>query len=294
MKTHETRISLYATIAVALGIFLFVGCSDNKTTAPVTTVPTVEGDITEIVVTGIAADDGGALDQFIDISALADGNDSLSVAKVAVDGGTVVREYDSLTAQWQVQLTRQRGDSGGPFYAQVSRTYRYQYRNKDGVPQARWLVGADTAYSMGFSIMEGDGECRTLRFSHRLTALNGEFEVTGVNTDTLTINGSYSRSGVDTLKTFQSRRMIEHQLTLQFSNVRCLRGNPVDFCNRVSGEVSGQYAATVTFMSGFAYGETNITRNMNIIMGEGRAIVAIGDKIFEGDLATGELTEDGN
>jgi hypothetical protein len=117
--------------------------------------------------------------------------------------------------------------------------------------------------------------------------MTGTLEATGINADTIVISGTCTRSGVDTLLTNQSVRTLAYQLELTFANVRCLRGQAQDMAEQITGDLSGNFTANVSFMSGYTYGETAITRTMAIVMADGQAAVAIGDKTYTGDLATG-------
>jgi len=267
---------------------LFTGCSKDSATAPLNTdIPTANKDISEAVAGSIAMDNGGIVDQLADLAAIATESDSFTVAKLWA-GSIGAPNYDSATGTWRLQFTRERGESGGPFHAIFTRTYTYQYRNGNGEPQRQWVVNSDTACSIQFGILEGSGECRTLRICKQLTNMNGSWLATGVNTDTITISGTYECIGLDTLRSYQAVRAMQYQLNLMFTNIRCLRGKSVDFSRQVTGNMSGTFLANVAFMSGYSYGETNIFRNMNIAMAEGDANITIGSERFMGDLATGE------
>jgi hypothetical protein len=288
----STFRSLFAIFALLLVSWLFTGCSKDSATNPANTdLPTANKDISETVAGSIAMDNGGIVDQIADLAAIATESDSFAVAKLWA-GSAGAPTYDSITGTWRLQFTRERGEPGGSFHAIFTRTYTYQYRNRNGEPQKQWLVDSDTAYSIQFGILEGNGECRTLRLCQQLNNMNGNWLATGVNTDTLIISGTYECNGLDTLRSFQTVRAMQYQLSLMFTNMRCLRGKSVDFTGRVAGNMSGTFLANVAFMSGYSYGETNIFRNMNISMAEGEASITIGSERFMGDLATGELSGD--
>lgn len=271
---------------------LFSACSKDSTTAPLNTdIPTVNKDISEAVASAISMDNGGIVDQLADLAAIA--TDSVtSIAAKLLAGSIGTPNYDSATGTWRLQIARERGESGGPFHAIFTRTYTYQYRNGNGEPQKQWVVNSDTAHSIQFGILEGSGECRTLRICQQLNNMNGNWLATGVNTDTMTISGTYECIGLDTLKSHQTVRAMQYRLNLMFTNIRCLRGESVDFTGRVMGNMSGTFLANVAFMSGYSYGETNIFRNMNVAMAEGSASITIGSERYMGDLATGEPSAD--
>jgi len=285
--TATLRMLMAGFGILMIGMLVAGGCSKDDATAPQTSIiPTAEKDVFESVITAIAEDNGGVVDQADDLAAIAGGIDSLSAFAKPI-AGIGVPVYDSATCTWQVQIMRQRGAPSEPFHATYTRTYRYQYRNQFGEPQAQRLVGSDTAYSVHFEIVEGNGSCHTTRLSQRVMSMNGTLLATGVNTDTIVISGTCTRSGVDTLTSYQSVRTLEYQLELSLTNVRCLRGQSEDISQQIRGDLSGSYIANVAFMSGYTYGETNISRTMEIAMGDGRAILSIGDGTYSGDLATG-------
>jgi hypothetical protein len=182
---------LFPIFPSLLALFLFTGCSKDSATNPLNTdLPTANKDISEAVASSIAMDNGGIVDQLADLAAIATESDSFAMAKLWA-GSAGAPNYDSVTGTWQLQFTRERGEPGGPFHAIFSRTYTYQYRNRNGEPQKQWLVNSDTAYSIQFGILEGNGECRTLRICQQLNNMNGSWLATGVNTDTLIISGTY-------------------------------------------------------------------------------------------------------
>ena len=291
MKSVRVKLQMaLACFTIALmGMLVVSGCADDSAVdSQADVVLTANKDISESVAAAIAEDNGGVIDQVADLAAIAGGADSLSVAKKALAEGAFP-EYDSATNTWQLHISRERGGISEPFHATFTRTYRYQFFNRFGEPQKQWLVGVDTAYSIHFEILEGSGQCHTLRYSQCVTSMNGSLVATGINADTIIINGTCSRIGIDTLTGDQSVRRLQYQLALAFSNVRCLRSQFYDVPRQVSGSLSGIYTATVSFMSGYAYGETSLNRNMAIAMGDGQAAITIGGDTYIGDLVTGGI-----
>ena len=75
---------------------------------------------------------------------------------------TVDKTYDSVTGWWSVNLVRKRGETGVLPYAEIYRSYQYQFLNKDGQFQKTWKVlnqngVEDTAYSIHHKILSGTG-----------------------------------------------------------------------------------------------------------------------------------------
>jgi hypothetical protein len=199
--------------------------------------------------------------------------------------------YDPATGTWTLKLQRERGNPNGVPYAEISRTYTYQFLNKNGQPQKYWKVGADTAYTIKFNIVEGTGTHRTRRLSQKLTGLSGEFTATGVNTRLITVNGSYQRSAVDTVTTRNSVRTLDHTLNLTFTDVKGPRGLRGDVHRNLSGTISGTYDATVTFQRGDSYSEKTVNRTFTIELGNGDATLRIRGVRFGCDLLLGELKQ---
>lgn len=253
-------------------------------------------DAAESIASAVGADNGGATDQLSDVIELA-GTSGLQKPSEVLLGkysepnaiASIDTSYDPVTGTWTLKLERERGNPNGIPYAEISRTYTYQFLNKNGQPQKYWKTGADTAYTIKFNIVEGTGTHRTRRLSQELTGLSGNFTATGVNTRLVTINGTYSRSAVDTITTRNAMRTLDHTLNLTFTNVQGPRGSRLDLSRKISGTVSGTYTAKVTFQRGESYGESTINRSFTINLGGGNANLNVSGKSFEADLTSGEL-----
>ncbi len=281
------RKPVLGLLLLIIGMFITGGCSDDEAVAPQTiAVPMADEDVFETVIAAIGEDNGGIVDLAGDIAAAADDVDSFAVSAKRV-AGVGVPAYDSVTKTWQVQVMRRNGSVSEPFHATYMRTFRYQYRNQLGESLQHRIVGSDTAYSIHFQIMEGSGTGHTNRLAQQVMSMTGTLDATGINADTIAINGTCTRSGLDTLFTHQSVRTLEYQLELTFANVQCLRGEAQEAASHVRGELGGAFMANVSFMSGSTYGETAITGTLAVVMGDGLATVSIGDRTYTGDLATG-------
>jgi hypothetical protein len=147
----------------------------------------------------------------------------------------------------------------------------------------------DTAYTIKFNLVEGTGTHRTRRLSQQLTGLSGAFTATGTNTALITINGTYSRSAVDTITTRNAVRTHDHTLSLNFIDVKIPRGNRENFVHQISGTITGNYTAFVTFTRDNLYSEKNINRDFTITLGGGDAKIRIRGLDFMCDLLRGEL-----
>lgn len=279
----------------ALAALALVACQNDDPVSSNDSLNATE-DAAESIASAVGADNGGATDQLSDVIELAGASGLQKPAEVLLGKysepntiASIDTSYDPATGTWTLRLERERGNPNGIPYAEISRTYTYQFLNKNGQPQKYWKVGADTAYTITFNIVEGTGTHRTRRLSQHLTGLSGSFTATGVNTRLVTINGTYFRSAVDTVTTRNAVRTLDHALNLTFTNVQGPRGSRLELSRKISGTVSGTYTAKVTFQRGESYSETTINRSFTINLGGGNANLNISGKNFEADLTSGEL-----
>lgn len=286
----------FASLLVpALAALALAACQNDNPMSSNDSLNATE-DAAESIASAVGADNGGATDQLSDVIELAGASGLQKPAEVLLGKysepntiASIDTSYDPVTGTWTLRLERERGNPNGIPYAEISRTYTYQFLNKNGQPQKYWKTGADTAYTIKFNIVEGTGTHRTRRLSQELTGLSGSFTATGVNTRLVTINGTYFRSAVDTLTTRNAVRTLDHALNLTFTNVQGPRGSRLELSRKISGTVSGTYTAKVTFQRGESYGEKTINRSFTINLGGGNANLNISGKNFEADLTSGEL-----
>jgi len=282
-------ISLLLT---AFAAFVMTACDKESPVSPQNDTLATE-DAAESIVSAIGSDNGGAVDQLSDVMELASFGRLQAQAEEGLSKasgfGKIDTSYDEATGTWTLKLSRERGNPNGVPYAQFSRTYTYQFLNKNGQPQKYWKVGADTANTITFNIVEGTGTHRTRNLSQKLTGLSGAFTATGVNTRIVTINGTYQRSAVDTITTRESVRTLDHTLKLTFTNVQGPRNGRVDLARKFTGNISGTYDAFVTFQRGESYSEKTINRTFSIELGDGNADINIRGLKFKGNLILGEL-----
>ena len=283
--------------AIAMAVFVLAGCDKNDPASSNENATVATEDAAESIASAVGSDNGGAMDQLADIAELA------SIAGIQGDGGAALGKgeqtadidtsYDPGTGTWTVVISRERGNPDGPYYAAFSRTYTYQFLNKDGQPQKYWLVRnggqVDTAYTIKFNIVEGTGTHLTPRLSQQLTDLSGAFTATGTNTPLITINGTYSRSAVDTITTRNSVRTLDHTLSLNFIDIKIPRGPRATYATQITGTITGNYTATATFQRGDLYREKNIDRDFTITLSGGNARIRMNGLDYFGDLLRGEL-----
>lgn len=279
----------------ALAVFILAGCEKNDPVSSNDESVMATEDAAESIASALGSDNGGAMDQLSDLAELASVTGMQGEAALGKTGGTaeIDTTYDPVTGTWTAVISRERGNPNGIPYASFSRTYTYQFLNKDGQPQKYWRVrnGAqiDTAYTIKFNIVDGTGIHRTRRLSQELKDLSGAFTATGTNTALITINGTYTRAAADTITTRNAVRTHDHTLSLNFIDVKIPRGRRSDVANQVGGTITGNYTATVTFTRGDLYSEKNINRDFTITLGGGDARIKMRGLDYLCDLLRGEI-----
>lgn len=278
-------------LVLTFAMLLLVGCNKDSLdpAADETATLTASDDAAESVAGNISEDTGGLTDQMGDLLSLAGNN---GFAKLGQDGDVeeISREYDPITGTWTIIIERERSNPAGTHSASIYREYTLQFLNADGEPQQFWLTNGDTARTIQFDIVAGSGEHHTPRIDHYLTGLSGSFTATNVHTELITINGSYFRSGVDTLTTNRLQRTMDHSLDLTVTDLTGPRGiRPRNLSEALSGTISGTYHAFITWTRGEAYRETEINRSFTIVIGDGTAEIDLGGKRYRSNLQTGDI-----
>lgn len=287
--------TLASFLIPAFAALVMLGCEKSNPVSATDEINATE-DAAESIASAIGSDNGGVADQLSDLIELASvkgiqeqSSDWLGKYGSATEIVKIDTTYDPATGTWTLKLQRERGNPNGVPYAQISRTYTYQYLNKNGQPQKYYIVGGDTAYTIKFNIIEGTGIHRTRRLSQKLTGLSGSFTATGVNTRLVTINGNYERSAVDTITTREAVRTLDHTLKLTLTDVKGPIGRRFEHTRKFTGTISGTYTAFATFQRGASYSEKNIDRSFTIVLGDGESTIHIRGLKYVGDLILGEL-----
>ncbi len=286
MKTCKTgswnRIAL-----LFMGLLVWQGCSKNPA-EPQTNMMSVNDDVAASTASTMAENTGGAMDQINDLLSLTSTAPlQKSTAADQIEDKSVV--YDDATGTWTAVVSRTRGNANGPYYAMFSRTYTYQFLDQNGQPQKYYISNGDTARTIHFKVLSGEGAHHTPRLSQKLLQVSASYVATAVNTPTVVINGSCKRAATDTLSTLKATRILVHSTELKLENVTGPRGTRLDLRKKVSGTVTGTYTATITFIKGEGYTERNVTRDINITLGNGEAVINVVGMAYTSDLATGDV-----
>ena len=292
MKTLWNR-ALGSFTVVALVLFAW-GC--EKSTEPTTDHATQ--DAAESIASAIGEDDGGVLDQLGDIALVCSPSGMQNLSMSSSGDGSLGKGfgtadtlfYDAQTGYWTIEISRERNELFGLYYANFSRTYQVQFRNQAGQPQQFYVVGNDTARSVNFRILGGSGYARSPRWNHHLGDIVADWTVTNAHTNILTVNGTYGRSAIDTLFTYNGVRAADHSLEMTMVDITGPRGNRNNISVATSGELAGTYTGTVTFISGDVYGERNFTRTFTVTFNNGTATITVNGRSFTSDLKTGVVT----
>lgn len=295
LKTSKLLL-LLAALALALTM---VGCGDDDSNATIPDAPdsptTVDKDAAEAVATDLAADSGGLNDQIADLSL------TMAAIDAAKNGpgndnphrpqGFVDRVYDDATGTWTVTIERERGDPEGVPYALIQRQYTLRFLDEAGEPMQFRVVDGDTARTAEYEIVYGQGVHRNRRIEQTLTALTGSFLVTGVNTDMVTINGTYHREAGSHLETPNFSRTLDGVLDLELVDVVAPYHWRMHHQDAVSGTINGTFVADVTIERGDDYFENHIEREFTVIFGDGEGDLVMNGRTFRIRLGDGELVD---
>ncbi|MBI5868432.1 MAG: hypothetical protein HZB43_09120 [candidate division Zixibacteria bacterium] len=291
MKLLGTGNGTWAATLVGLTLLLVTSGCSSKGTDSKDIAPSANEDVALSVASSLADDNGGIADQIKDIDALTRPTGLNPIGKELRQLGwaAAAPTYDPQTGTWEWEFSHEFISGSGKYHALISRSYQWRFKKNNGNPQIAYIVGSDTAYSIELTIVHGDGHHRTPHLSQTLTDLTGNFVATGTNTTTVTVNGTCSRSAVDTVSTHNALRSLNHHTALTLTNVQFRRAGAVDPWESITGTITGTFTADVSFTSGAAYSERSVTREISVTLGQGQAIISFNGRSFEADLLHGEL-----
>ncbi len=286
MKTHR----ILSMVAASAMLATMVGC--DSSTTPDDTV-SVNVDVAESLAKLTAEDTGGLVEQVGDVMALATvgGIEAQSDAVSAkFETHPVERSYDETTGTWTISVSREFGDPEGDRYFSFSKTYQVQFLNEGGAPQKFFITDSDTAHAISFVIVEGSGSLTTPRISAQRENITGAWMATGVNTDVVTLNGTYGRTGGHTITTLEAVRTLDYELSLEVVDLVGPKGSRRDLSQKLSGTITGQYDAFATFERGDAYREREISKQFTIVIENGAATITVDGQVFGSNVRSGDLT----
>ena len=289
MKRRILTIFLGGTLILAAASV--IGCKKNDSN-PVATSTAVApsddvADAADAVSDALASNNGGAMDQVNDVFEIAGGVGVGGgvLGKTSSDTTIVASEYDSTSMSWITNTFKTQ--SNLPLYYGVwTRDHLLQFR-ADGNAQKFRVTKSVVADTILHQLTGGTGYFFTPRLVHHLLSIGSNWIASNTNTDTVTINGSYNWSGIDTIQAPAARkgRVLVHTIALTFVNVKGPRGTRIARSAKTSGTIMCTYTATVTVPGKAPY---IVTKTFTIVLGAGDATFSIDGTKFVSDLATGD------
>ena len=275
--------------ALFIGIFFvgtafITGCkkSDTITDAGQTTTASDDAaDAVDAVSDALASNNGGAMDQVNDVFEIAGGTGVGGGAGVNMlaksYSDSISLKFNTSDTSWSLYIYRDKGIT-----AWWSRSYKHQFIGPSGKAQAA-RVGA---VLIKHQLLTGTGHFQTLRLIHDLTGISNNWTAS-INADTtVTINGTYSRAGRDSvILGTRKGTLMTNELSMTFTDVKGPRGLRRNRSAATSGTITGTYSATITVSGKAPY---TVTKTFTIILGGGNAAITIDGTKFTADLATGD------
>lgn len=278
MKMKNLKITL-----IVLSSLLLFSCSNTSTEANDNL--TSAFDSSESIAVASGEESGGVIDNIGDLAELT-ADEALSATR----GGKPYKSksWDEENQLWIIEIEKERGGSLAYHYGKFHRIYTLQFLDENNNPLMHRISETDTAYTALFKTVSAEGIFRNKRISHKLNDLNIDWVVSDINTDTLTINGTFYRAGFDSLTTKNHIRTSDHQLEMELLDVRGPRGSRLDISQKVSGEITGTFDAEITFIKGEAYQEKIVHKEFVIDITGGTSTIIVDDETFNYDNESGE------
>jgi len=299
---------LIAAFAVTTLILFGTGCRKNATGPTLDSSINSNQDAAQSIANAIGEDNGGVTDQMGDI---ADATGSLGISsnvgmsspegallKPAGVAGDSVTSMPNSDTSWTITVVRNRVGLLGR-QAGFNRTYYLKFIDPNGTAIPRYITSttpADTASSIVFMIESGTGHVVTRFVSTHLLSISADFFAAGTNTSVITVNGTFTRTGTDTIKTLTGERVLNYTLTATLENVtrprvpRYTLGATIR--RATGGTMTGTYTATVTVLKGNSYSERSFTKDFTVTFGDNTGSIEVNGVNFTCDLQTGEASSD--
>ncbi len=275
-------------LSITLGFFLFLfaaGCDTVESTTDSEAGLTLDQDVAESVGALMAEDTGGLLEQAGDAFALATPE---GISASAKNGTSVVRTYDEATGMWTITVSREAGHPTDTRMMSLTRVYEVQYLNADGEQQKFYVTEGDTAQTMVLRLVEGNGVFETPRLKAVRTDLSGELVATGIDTDEVTLNGAYQRSGEHERITPGITRTMTYDMTLEVIDLVGPRGSRLNLSEKVNGTLIGRYTGTLTIKRGDVLEQHDFDREVRVEIVDGEMTVTINGVPYDFDPASGD------
>ncbi len=291
MKNHIKRVAVVPFVSLFFLIVLLTGCSKENAMEPTTDFSgsgvQASDDVAESVAGAVGEESGGVMDQVGDVFEL---TQSFRLGKTDGDGFLDHREatYDETTGIWTVIVQRERGVAGDIPYGYWDRIFTCQFTNADGDVQKNFITDGDTARTINYTIVEGDGYHKNFRVAHDLKEVQGTFVATNVNEELITVNGVYTRAAVDTITTDKFTRISDHVVNLTVTDLVGPKGSRRNLAQKVSGTITGTFHADIVFDGERGYAEKIVDKEVNIVIGDGEAEIAVDGFRYRSNVQTGQ------
>jgi hypothetical protein len=249
-------------------------------------------DAAVVVASALALDSGGALEDAAASASLAGSLDAAGrTAGPDRPGCENSRDFDEATSTWTVSIDCERGDPDGRRYASFERLSTYQFLDADGNAQ-RERRGAQ---GVEYDVLSGETLFQSPRGVHAVTALEADLSATRLDSDLVSVSGTYSRAGADTLRSRRGERTVTYDLALALDDVQGPKTRVRRWRQAVAGTITGSIQATITRTP--TDGETTtveIDREFEVTFqtdGSGGRIaqIALGGRRYQADVGTGEV-----
>lgn len=249
-------------------------------------------DAATVLASAVAIDAGGVLEDAAAGAALAaTASGSARTAVIDRRGCRAERTYDTDAGLWTAVADCERGDPDGRFYASFERTATYRFLDADGQPQET----RPGAVAAEYDILSGTSLFQSPRGVHALTSLAVDLEISDLDQDLVTVDGTVQRAATDTLRGRRGERTLAYTLDATLDGVQGPRVAPRRWRRAVDGTITGSIQATITRTP--AGGETSISevdRTFTIEFplqpsGDRIAEIRFGDRLYRADVDTGEI-----
>lgn len=289
MNTRQIKRFCLSFLLILPAVLAMMGCSKDSSMepTPMTSVSS-SADAAESIAGAVGNQSGGLADLIGDIV------DFTKVLKLGnVNNFDFLdhrqAEYDETTGVWTITVERERDGKSKQSSGYWQRVYTIRFLNVNGLPQKHYITNLDTARTVEFNILSGQGFFKNKRVSHELKELQASFVATNVHTNLITVNGAMQRAGVDTVKTMNMTRISDHTLQLTVTDLVGPADSRGDLSQKISGTISGTFHADITFDGKSGYSETTVDKTFTIVITNGQAEIIINGQKYICDLESGQI-----
>ncbi len=304
--TVNKRSLMPLSIVIPFALLLVTGCKKNSTGPVLDPSLNSNQDAAQSIANAVGEDNGGVADQMGDV-ADATGSAGISanvgslwtdgplMKSTSTNGDSIAKTFNASDSSWTVFVTRSRVGVLGRM-AGFTRTYYIKFIDQNGTALPRYVTTApaDTASTILFKVLSGSGYTKTQFVSTHLLSISSDFVVTGANTSTMTVNGTFTRTGIDTIETLTGERVLNHTLVATLVNLTGPRTPRYMMITRTpratGGTITGTYTATVSVLRGNSYTDRSFTKTFTITFGGGNGSIDLSGSHFTCNVVYGEVT----